>query len=162
MLPFASAALAAAVLLVLQSIPHEPISRVAPAAGPSVIDQALAKPKQPTLGLELPDEVATEIPPLRVDGIYGPARPQPMVRSFRTREANALVIVAMLPDGPAVYRPADAGPDALSVHGAYAANYSVEATSLTAVRWTEHGVTYEIASRNMLLADLLRIAERVY
>jgi hypothetical protein len=68
----------------------------------------------------------------------------------------------MLPSAPAVTRPANLPADALSVHGAYAANYSIEATSVSAVRWTENGMTYEISSRALLLRDLLSLAERVY
>src|SRR2546427_722534 len=51
--------------------------------------------------------------------------------------------------------------EALSVHGTYAANCSVEATSLSAVRWTEKGMTYEISSRSLLLRDLVPLAEQV-
>lgn len=109
----------------------------------------------------LPSDIAAEVQPLRVDGIYGPARPAPTVRSFRIRGSNAVVIVAMLPGMPAIVRPASAPADALSVHGAYAANYSVEATSISAVRRTENGMTYEVSSRSLLLKDLLPLAEQV-
>jgi hypothetical protein len=77
------------------------------------------------------------------------------------RGSNAIVIVAMLPGSPAIVAPPDASPDALSVRGWYAANYSVEATSLSAVRWTENGMTYEIASRSLLVSELVRLAEQV-
>jgi hypothetical protein len=77
------------------------------------------------------------------------------------RGSNALVVVAMLPAAPAVVRPQVASPEALSVHGEYAADYSVEATSISAVRWTENGMTYEVASRSLLLRDVVRIAEEV-
>jgi len=89
-------------------------------------------------------------------------RPAPTVRSFRLRGSNAIVVVAMFPGAPAVVRPATAPADALSVHGAYAANYSVEATSISAVRWTENGMTYEVSSRALLLGDLVRLAEQVH
>ena len=67
----------------------------------------------------------------------------------------------MFPGAPAVVRPATAPADALSVHGAYAANYSVEATSISAVRWTENGMTYEVSSRSLSLRDLVVLAEQV-
>jgi hypothetical protein len=161
MLPIASAAVATAVLLMVAALPHEATPRFVE-RGPSILEQAFAKPKPPpTLGLALPSDLAVEVQPLRVDGIYGPARPAPTLRSFRMRGTNAIVIVAMLPGAPAIVPPPDVAPDALSVRGWYAANYSVEATSLTAVRWTENGMTYEISSRSLLLRDLVGLAEQV-
>lgn len=161
MLSIASAAVATAALLMISALPHETPSRFVETR-PSILEQAFAKAKPATtLDLQLPSDVATEALPQRVDGIYGPARPAPQVRSFRTRGSNALVVVAMLPDAPAVIRPASPTAGDLSVHGAYAANYSVEATSISAVRWTENGMTYEVSSRALLLRDVLRLAEQV-
>jgi len=161
MLSIASAAVAAAALLAIAAIPHQSGPRFAE-AGPSILEQAFAKPKPPpTLHLALPSDIAIEVLPQRVDGIYGPARPMPTVRSFRLRGSNAIVVVAMFPGAPAVVRPATAPADALSVHGAYAANYSVEATSISAVRWTENGMTYEVSSRSLSLRDLAVLAEQV-
>jgi hypothetical protein len=161
MLSIASAAVATAALLMMSTLPHDtPTQGVA--SGPSILEQAFANAKpSTTLDLELPSDVALEVLPQRVDGIYGPARPAPTVRSFRTRGTNALVVVAMLPGAPAVVRPANLPADALTVHGMYAANYSVEATSISAVRWTENGMTYEVSSRALLLRDVVRIAEQV-
>jgi hypothetical protein len=160
-LSIASAAVAAAALLAMAAVPHQQAPRFAE-TGPSILEQAFAKPKPPpTLELMLPSDVAAEIQPLRVDGIYGPARPAPTVRLFRLRGSNATVVVAMLPGTPAILRPANSLTDALSVHGAYAASYSVEATSVSAVRWTENGMTYEVSSRALPLADLLQLAEQV-
>jgi len=161
MLSIASAAVAAAVLLAIAAIPHQSGPRFAETR-PSILEQAFAKPKPPpTLDLTLPTEIATEVQPLRVDGIYGPARPAPTVRLFRLRGSNAIVTVAMLPGTAAIVRPASLPTDALSVRGAYAASYSVEATSISAVRWTENGMTYEVSSRALLLGDLLQLAEQV-
>ena len=161
MLSIASAAVATAALLMIAARPHDAAPRFVQ-AGPSVIEQAFAKQKPPTsLDLALPTDIAVEVLPQRVDGIYGPARPAPTLRSFRMRGSNAIVIVAMLPGAPAILPPPDLTPDALSVRGWYAANYSVEATSLSAVRWTENGVTYEIASRSLVVRDLVRLAEQV-
>jgi hypothetical protein len=161
MLCVASAAVAAAALLAIAAIPHQSAPRFAE-PGPSILEQAFAKPKPPpTLDLTLPSDLATEIQPLRVDGIYGPARPAPTVRLFRMRDSNATVVVALLPGAPAIVRPASSSTDALSVHGAYAASYSVEATSISAVRWTENGMTYEVSSRALPLGDVVRLAEQV-
>ena len=161
MLSIASAAVAAAALLAVAAIPHQSGARFAE-TGQSILEQAFAKPKPlPTLDLALPTDLAVEVLPQRVDGIYGPARPAPTVRSFRLRGSNAIVVIAMLPSATPVVRPATAPADALSVHGADAANYSIEATSVSAVRWTENGTTYEVSSRGLLLGDLLRLAEQV-
>jgi hypothetical protein len=161
MLSIASAAVAAAALLLISALPHDTPTRSV-ASGPSILEQAFANAKpSTTLDLQLPSDVALEVLPQRVDGIYGPARPAPSVRSYRTRGSNALVVVAMVPGAPAVVRPANPPADALSVHGMYAANYSVEATSISAVRWTENGMTYEVSSRALLLRDVVRIAEQV-
>ena len=161
MLSIASASVAAAALLLVSALPHDAPTPFA-AAGPSILEQAFANAKpSTTLDLHLPSDVATAVTPLQAEGMYGPARPAPTVRSYRLRGSNALVIVAMLPSAPAIVRPASPTSDDLSVHGMYAVNYSVEATSLSAVRWTENGMTYEVASRGLLLRDVIRIAEQV-
>ena len=163
MLSIASGAVAAAALLIIAALPH-PHDSTQPFVqrGPSILEQAFAKPKPPpTLDLRLPSDLAAEVLPLTVDGIYGPARPVPTLRSYRLRDSNALVVVAMLPSAPAIVPPSNIPGDALSVHGVYAANYSVEATSISAVRWSEDGMTYEVSSRALLLRDLVRLAEQV-
>ncbi len=160
-LAIASSVVAAAALLMTAARPHPATPRFV-GTGPSILEQAFAKQKPPpTLDLVLPADLAVEVLPQRVDGIYGPARPAPTLRSFRMRGSNAIVIVAMLPSAPAIVSSPDVSPDALSVRGWYAANYSVEATSLSAVRWTENGMTYEIASRSLLLPDLVRLAGQI-
>jgi hypothetical protein len=161
MLSIASAAVASAALLTIAARPHDAAPRFVETR-PSILEQAFAKQKPPpTLDLALPTDVAVEVLPQRVDGIYGPARPAPTLRSFRMRGSNAIVIVAMLPGAPAIVPPATPSTDALSVRGWYAANYSVEATSLSAVRWTENGMTYEIASRLLSVPDLVLLAEQI-
>jgi len=37
----------------------------------------------------------------------------------------------------------------------------VEPTSLSVVRWTENGMTYEVSSRSLGVRDLARLAEQV-
>ena len=161
MLSIASAAVAAAALLMIAALPHDMAPRF-PETRPSILEQALLTQKLPTtLDLLLPSDVALEVSPLRVDGIYGPRRPAPTVRLFRIRDSSVIVTIAMLPGIPAIVPPASAPADALSVHGTYAANYSVEATSLTAIRWTEKGMTYEISARSLSLRELVRLAEQV-
>src|SRR5436309_5002885 len=100
MLSIASAAVAAAALLAIAAIPHQSGPRFAE-AGPSILEQAFAKPKPPpTLHLALPSDIAVEVLPQCVDGIYVPARRKPSARSFRLRGSNAYVVVAMFPGAP--------------------------------------------------------------
>src|SRR5438105_14987807 len=119
MLSVASATVAAAVLLMIAAIPHAAAPRFVE-TGPSILEQAFARQKPPpTLDLVLPSDLAVEILPQRVDGIYGPARPAPTVRSCRIRGSNGTVSVAMLPRSPAIAAPPDVAPDALPVGGWY-------------------------------------------
>jgi hypothetical protein len=157
----ASGAVALAVLLGVNALPHEQLPRVTLTTRSSVVAQALAQPRVPVLALGLPADVAVPLPPGRVVGDYGPARPQPNVKSYKLRGSNDIVTVVLVPDAPPVFRPSDAPRDALSVHGQYAASYTVEATSVSVVRWTEHDTTYEISSRTLFPRDLARLAEQV-
>jgi hypothetical protein len=160
-LPIASAILAAATLLMSSGFygPHTPNA----STRTSVLEEALTRQSSTsaTLALRLPPDVATEIRTRDVDGVTGPARSAPTFRSFRLSESDGVVIVAMLPGAPAIVSPSNPPADALSVRGTYAANYSVEAMSLSALRWTENGMTYEVASRTVLLRDLAALAEQV-
>jgi hypothetical protein len=126
-----------------------------------VIAQALAKPQPQRLSLELPSEIAVPLPPGRVLGDYGPARPAPTVRSYRLRGSGDVIVVVMAPDAPKVLAPNPRPADALAVHGEYALGWTVEATSLSVVRWTENAMTYEISSRTLRPAELARLAESV-
>lgn len=160
-LSLASASVAAAAILFLNALPHAQPIRALPSMGPSVIAQALARPRQPTLALELPSDLAVPISPLRVDGVYGPPRPEPTVRSYRIRGTNDMVVIALAPDVLAVKAPSPRPADALSVHGSYAVGWTVEANSVSVVRWTENGSTYEISSRTLRPPDLARLAEQI-
>jgi hypothetical protein len=160
-LPIASAILAAATLLMSSGF-SGPHTRDA-STRTSVLEEALARQTSasPSLALRLPPDVATEIQTRTVDGVTGPARAAPTFRTFRLSESNRVVMVAMLPGVPAIVSPSNPPADALSVRGTYAANYSIEAMSLSAVRWTENGMTYEVSSRSLVLGELVALAERV-
>ncbi|HEV8470019.1 MAG TPA: hypothetical protein VGR46_10460 [Candidatus Limnocylindria bacterium] len=160
-LSVASAAVAACVLLVVNALPHEQLARFVTMHGPSVLEQAFANPKPVRLSLELPADIAVPVPPGRIVGDYGPGRPAPVVRAFRLRGSNDSVVVAMAPDAPVVLAPATRPADALAVHGNYAISWMVEPTSLSVVRWTENGMTYEVSSRSLGVRDLARLAEQV-
>ena len=161
-LSLASATVAAAALLVVNALPHEQLERfVVSASGPSVLEQAFASARPARLQLQLPADIAVPVAPGRVVGDYGPGRPAPTVRSYRLRGSNDLVVVAMAPDAPIVLAPATRPAEALAVHGSYAIGWLVEPTSLSVVRWTENGMTYEVSSRSLDVRDLARLAEHV-
>ncbi|HKC92006.1 MAG TPA: hypothetical protein VKE23_11850 [Candidatus Limnocylindria bacterium] len=161
MLSLASAAVAAALHLGVNAVPHEQLARVLPATGPSILAQAFAQPAPPRLALDLPPEVAVPIPPGRVVvGDYGPGRPAPTVRAYRLRGSNDTVVVALAADAQPVSAPARRTPDALAVHGSYAIAWTIE-PSINVVRWTVQGLTYEISSRTVQARELARIAEQL-
>jgi hypothetical protein len=160
-LSLASATVAGAALLVVNALPHEQLDRVVIASGPSVLEQAFAKPRPARLQLALPADVAVPVPPGRIVGDYGPGRSTPTVRAYRLRGSNDVIVVAMAPDAPVVLAPASRPADALAVHGSYAIGWLVEPTSLSLVRWTENGMTYEVSSRSLGVRDLARLAEQV-
>ena len=162
MLSLASAAVATALLLAVNAIPHEQLARALPLTGPSIIAQALAQPAPPKLALDLPSEMAVPIPPGRVViGDYGPGRPAPTVRAYRLRGSNDIVVVALAPDAQPVSAPAGRASDALAVHGSYAITWTIQPTLLNVVRWTDQGLTYEISSRTIAPRDLAQIAEQL-
>ena len=161
MLSAASASVAIAVLLGLNALPHNQLARFVAATGPSVLEQAFARPVVPRLTLDLPTDIAVPLPPGRIVGDYGPGRPGPTVRSFKLRGSSDIVVIAFAPDAPAVVAPPVIGSDAVAVHGHYAIGWTVEPTSLSVVRWTENGMTYEVSSRSLGVHDLARLAEQV-
>ena len=158
-LSIASAAVAAAALLVVNALPHE-APRAAQQTARSVLAQAQLHPRPPRLALELPRDIAIGIPTSLLAS-EGNRLASPTLRSYRMRDSGAIVTVVMIPDAPAVFRPSGAPGDALSVHGNYAAGYTVEATSVSVVRWTEHEITYEISARSLRPSELARIAEQL-
>jgi hypothetical protein len=161
-LSLASATVAAAALLVVNALPHERLDRlVLIPSGPSVLEQAFAKPRPARLQLALPADVAVPVPPGRIVGDYGPGRSTPTVRAYRLRGSSDVIVVAMAPDAPVVLAPPTRPADALAVHGSYAVGWMVEPTSLSVVRWTENGMTYEVSSRSLGVHDLARLAEQV-
>jgi hypothetical protein len=160
MLSLASAAVAAAALLAIAARPHDSAPRFVE-SGPSVLEQAFAKPAQPRLALLLPAELAVPLAPVGSQYGSGIGRATIAPRSYRLRASTDVVTVAPVPDGIPITPPANRPADALAVHGSYAQSWMVEPTSLTVLRWTENGTTYEISSRTLPARELARIAEQL-
>jgi hypothetical protein len=154
MLSVASAAVAAAALLVISALPREALPRTV-TGGPSVLEQALAKPAPQRLSLVLPAEIATPLSQVGIQDGTGNRRP----RSFRLRASNDVLSVVAVPDAPPITAPAQRPADALAVHGNYAQGWTIEPTSVSVLRWTENGTTYEVSSRTLMPKDLARIAD---
>jgi hypothetical protein len=161
LLSVASMAVAAAALLVVSALPHEVASRPAlDAQGTSVLEQALRRPSPaPRLSLILPAEVATPLSQIGTQDGTGNARSAVTPRSFRLRASNDVVSIAPVPDAPPIISLAQRTAETLAVHGHYAEWWTVEPTSVSVLRWTENGTTYEISSRTLMPTDLARIAD---
>jgi hypothetical protein len=158
MLSIASAAVAAALLLITSALPHEPPSR-ALESGPSILEQAFARPTPQRLSLVLPADIAVPLSQIGTQDGTGNARSAITPRSFRLRTTNDVFSVVPVPGAPPIAPPAQRPADALAVHGNYAQSWTMEATSVSVMRWTENGTTYEISSRTLMPSELARIAD---
>jgi len=129
----------------------------APLLGPSVL--ASAKPA-PELNLGLPDNVGTVVRRSGINGETGLIPTLASITTFRIRATGDLVSVAMVEGASPITTAAFAGADAaLTVHGQYAvANVD---RGVTHVRWTENGITFDIASRTLGPSELVEIANKL-
>jgi hypothetical protein len=158
LLSIASAAVAAAALLIVSALPHEAPSR-ALESGPSILEQALARPTPQRLSLVLPADIAVRLSQIGTQDGTGNRRSAITPRSFRLRASNDMFSVVPVPDAVPITPPAQRPADALAVHGNYAQGWTTEPTSVSVLRWTENGTTYEISSRTLFPKDLARIAD---
>jgi hypothetical protein len=161
MLSIASGAVAAAALLIMSALPHEAPSR-ALESGPSVLEQALARPTPQRLSLVLPAEVAVPLSQIGTQDGTGNRRSAITPRSFRLRASNDVFSVVPVPNAAPITPPAQRPADALAVHGNYAQWWITEPTSVSVLRWTENGTTYEISSRTLRPKDLARVADLMH
>jgi hypothetical protein len=158
MLSIASAAVAATALLIMSALPHEAPSR-ALESGPSILEQAFARPTPQRLSLVLPADIAVPLSQVGTQDGTGNRRSALTPRSFRLRLTNDVVSVVPVPNAPPIAPPAQSPAEDLAVHGNYAQWWVTEPTSVSVLRWTESGTTYEISSRTLRPKDLARIAD---
>jgi hypothetical protein len=161
MLSIASAAVAAAALLIVSALPHEAPSR-AVESGPSILEQALARPTPQRLNLVLPAEIAVPLSQIGTQDGTGNGRSAITPRSFRLRATSDVLSVVPVPNAAPITAPTQRPADALAVHGNYAQWWTIEPTSVSVLRWTEDGTTYEISSRTLTPKDLARIADLLH
>ena len=124
---------------------------------PSVL--ASARPA-PELNLTLPTDLASVVRRTGINGETGLIPTAASITTFRLVATGDLVSVAA-PTGVDPVTPARGDPDpAYRVRGFYA-SLSIDRGN-TVLRWTEHGVTYEISSRTLDAGQLAQVADRLH
>jgi len=124
----------------------------APLLGPSVL--ASVKPA-PELNLGLPGSIATVVRRSGINGETGLIPTNASITTFRLSATGDLVSVAMVENATPVSAPTAATDSSLQVRGHYA--LATVDRGVTHIRWTENGITFDIASRTLepfLLADV--------
>jgi hypothetical protein len=133
----------------------------APLLGPSVL--AGAKPA-PELNLGLPDSLASVVRRSGINGETGLIPTNASITTFRLSGTGDLVSVAMVESADPIVAPPvipsrPGAADPLFVRGQYAVA-SVD-RGITHIRWTENGITFDIASRTLATAKLAEVANKL-
>ena len=129
----------------------------APLLGPSVL--ASAKPA-PVLNLGLPDNVGTVVRRSGINGETGLIPTLASITTFRLTATGDLVSVAMVEGATPITSASFVGSDpAFTVRGQFAIA-SVD-RGITHVRWTENGITFDIASRTLEPVRLVDVANKL-
>lgn len=129
----------------------------APLLGPSVL--ASAKPA-PQLNLALPDSIATVVRRSGINGETGLIPTTASITTFRLNATGDLVSVAMVENATPVSAPSAASAQSLEVRGHYAIA-SVD-RGVTHIRWTENGITFDMASRTLEPLRLIDVANKLH
>ena len=128
----------------------------APLLGPSVL--ASAKPA-PVLNLGLPDSVATVVRRSGINGETGLIPTFASITTFRLNATGDLVSVSMVENATPVTAPTSTSGASLQVRG-HDAIASVD-RGITHIRWTENGITFDIASRTLDQQPLVDVANKL-
>lgn len=128
----------------------------APLLGPSVL--AGAKPA-PELNLGLPGSIATVVRRSGINGETGLIPTDASITTFRLSATGDLVSVAMVENAIPVSAPTAATDSSLQVRGHYAV--ATFDRGVTHIRWTENGITFDIASRTLEPFPLAEVANKL-
>jgi len=128
----------------------------APLLGPSVL--ASLKPA-PELNLALPESIASVVRRTGINGETGLIPTLASVTTFRIRATGDLVSIAMVELASPISAPSAATDPASTVRGQYAI-WNVD-RGVTHVRWTENGITFDIASRTVDVPGLIDLANQL-
>jgi len=124
--------------------------------GPSVL--ANAKPA-PELNLSLPEDIATVAARRGINGETGLIPTAASITTFRLKATGDLFSVAPVLEAEAVRAPATLPDPVYSVHGEYAIA-SVD-RGVNQLRWTENGITFQVASRTLDASRLTELANKL-
>jgi hypothetical protein len=128
----------------------------APLLGPSVL--ASTKPA-PELNLGLPGSIATVVRRSGINGETGLIPTNASITTFRLSATGDLVSVAMVENATPVSASTAATDSSLQVRGHYAV--ATVDRGITHIRWTENGITFDIASRTLEPFPLADVANKL-
>ena len=129
----------------------------APLRGPSIL--ASAKPA-PEINLGLPGSVAQVVRRTGINGETGLIPTRASITTFRLHATGDLVAVAMVENADPISAPSAATDPSQLVRGQYAVA-TIDRSGVTRVRWTENGVTFDIASRTLDAPRLIEVANKL-
>jgi hypothetical protein len=139
------------------SEPAAAVSFATPAPrGPSVL--ASVKPA-PNFNLDLPADVATVAARRGYNGETGLIPTMASITTFRLLATGDLISVGPILEAEAVRAPATLTDPVYRVHGQYAVA-SVD-RGVNQLRWTENGITYQVASRTLDASGLTEVANKL-
>ena len=124
--------------------------------GPSIL--ASVKPA-PNFNLELPADIATVTGRRGINGETGLIPTVASITTFRLIATGDLISVSPILEAEAVRAPATLSDPVYRVHGQYAVA-SID-RGIYQLRWTENGITYQVASRTLDASGLTEVANKL-
>jgi hypothetical protein len=124
--------------------------------GPSVLAQLGPAPE---LNLALPEDIATVAARRGINGETGLIPTAASITTFRLKATGDLFSVSPVLEAEAVRPPATLPELTYRVHGEYAIA-SVD-RGVNQLRWTENGITYQVASRTLDASRLTELANKL-
>lgn len=150
-----AALLAAFVAVAAQPSEHRRAAGPArPAQGPSVLADL---PPARKINLTFPSDVAVQTSRITVSGITGVSHSEGLITTYRVRATGDVVFLAPLADALAL----SPNGETFAFRGVTAVSGFDQRSQTNVLRWTEHGITYQLASRTLKAADLARLATQL-